>query len=85
MITADELEESIEIATERFLEKRGYIALEDHPDHVEQVDDLVFNQGEYALVLVQEADKLVKARKILKKQNYYKNWPEEYYEDVVDR
>ena len=52
---------------------------------MEQVDDLVFNQGEYALVLVQEADKLVKARKILKKQNYYKNWPEEYYEDVVDR
>lgn len=85
LITADELEDSIEIATERFLEKRGYIALEDHPDHVEQVKDLVFNQGEYALVLVQEADKLNKARKILKKQDYYKNWPEEYYEDVVDR
>ena len=70
---------------ERFLEKRGYIALEDHPDHIEQVDDLIFNQGEYAIVLVQEAEKLNKARKILQKQNYYKNWPKEYLEDVVER
>jgi len=85
LITAEELEESIDEAQERFLEKRGYIALEDHPDHVEQVDDLIFNQGEYAIVLVQEAEKLNKARKILKKQNYYKNWPKEYFEDVVER
>ena len=85
LISAEDLEESIDIATERFLEKRGYIALEDHPDHIEQVNDLIFNQGEYALVLVQELDKLSKARKILQKQNYYKNWPAEYYEDVVER
>ena len=83
LITADELEEAVVTATDRFLETRGFIALEDHPDHVESVDTLVFNQGDYALVLLQEADKLQKARKILQKQDYYKNWPEEYYKDVV--
>ena len=83
LITADELEHSVETATERFLEKRGFIALEDHPDCVESVDTLIFNQGDYALVLIQEADKLEKARRILQKQDYYKNWPEEYYKDVV--
>lgn len=85
LISPKELEECIDETTENFLEKRGYIALEDHPDHEEKVQDLVFNQGEYALVLIQEADKLDKARKILHKQGYYKNWSEDYYRNVVDR
>ena len=85
LISADDLEACVDESAEKFLEDRGYVALEDHPDHVESVKDLVFNQGEYALILIQEADKLDKARKILTKQNYYKNWPQKYYEDVVER
>ena len=85
LITALELEDSVDIATEKFIANRGYIALEDHPNHIEQVKDLVFNQGEYALILLQEAEKLNKARKILKRQGYYINWPDDYYEDVVNR
>ena len=84
LISATELEACVD-ETYKLLEDRGYVALEDHPDHVESVKDLVFNQGDYALILIQEADKLDKARKILAKQDYYKNWPQEYYEDVVDR
>ena len=85
LISADDLEACVDESAEKFLEDRGYVALEDHPDHVESVKDLVFNQGDYALILIQEADKLDKARKILAKQDYYKNWPQEYYEDVVER
>lgn len=84
LISATELEACVD-ETYKLLEDRGYVALEDHPHHVESVKDLVFNQGDYALILIQEADKLDKARKILAKQDYYKNWPQEYYEDVVDR
>jgi len=84
LISADNLEACVD-ETYELLADRGYVSLEDHPDHVERVGDLVFNQGDYALILIQEASKLDKARKILAKQNYYKSWPQQYYEDVVDR
>jgi hypothetical protein len=61
------------------------VALEDHPDEIEQVGNVVLNQGEYALLLIQDRSKLQEARKNLKKMGYYNNWPEEYYKDVVDR
>ena len=41
------------------------------------------NQGSYALILLQEAEKLQKAREILKKKQYYKNWTKDYLNDVV--
>ena len=50
----------------------------------EKVLDVCVNQGKYALVLLQERDKLQRARKILQKQDYYKYWTEEYYKEVVD-
>ena len=68
----------------RFLNARGYIALEDHPDAEEKVLDVCVNQGKYALVLLQERDKLQRARNILQKQDYYKYWTPEYYEEVVN-
>ena len=83
-ISSEELSLSVERATSIFLKTRGYIALEDHPDAEEKVLDVCVNQGKYALVLLQERDKLQRARKILQKQDYYKYWTEEYYKEVVD-
>lgn len=59
------------------------VALDDHPDVIEKVDDVVLNNGTYALILVQERHKLEQARKILKAKNYYKNWDAEYLEEVL--
>ena len=82
-ISSEELTDAVTEANERFLEKRGFIALEDHPADFEQVAGYNLNQGTYALILLQESNKLDKAREILKKKNYYKNWTPEYYESVV--
>ena len=67
------------------LDERGYVALEDHPLEVEQVQDVKLNQGEYALVLLQPKDKLETAREWLEKKDYYKNWTKEYKQEVQNR
>ncbi len=85
LISVEDLEACVDETTEDFLEQYGYVALEDHPNKEERVKDLVFNQGEYALILIQESKKLKNARQILDKQNYYINWDKDYYNDVVDR
>lgn len=83
LISTDDLSDTVEDSMERFLDNRGYIALEDHPDAKEKVLDVCVNQGEYVLVLLQEKQKLQRARNILRKQDYYKYWTEEYYSEVV--
>lgn len=83
-ISTEELSLSVERAEAIFLKSRGYIALEDHPDAEEKVLDVCVNQGKYALVLLQERAKLQRARNILQKQDYYKYWTPEYYEEVVN-
>ena len=83
IITAQQLIDVQESATENFLADRGYVALEDHPDNIEKVDNVVLNNGDYAVIFLQPSDKLNKAREILKKKGYYKNWSFSYYQDVV--
>lgn len=84
-ISSDELSEVVTLANHTFLKDRGYIALEDHPDEIEQVDGINLNQGKYALVLLQEESKLHEARKFLQEKNYYKNWDPQYLEEVINR
>lgn len=84
-ISSNELSEAVEEAADRFLKDRGYIALEDHPADFEEVDGYTLNQGTYALILLQEAEKLNKARTILEKKDYYKNWRPEYKQEVLSR
>jgi hypothetical protein len=67
------------------LDKRGYTALEDHPHEYEEVDGVWLNNGEYALVLLQETSKLIEARAWLEGKDYYKNWTDDYKEDVQGR
>ena len=83
-ISSEELTLAVETSTTRFLSQRGYIALEDHPDEEEKVKDVILNNKNYAVVFLQNRDKLNAARKALHKQDYYKNWTQDYYEDVVD-
>lgn len=83
-ITAEELSLAVETSTARFLDQRGYVALEDHPDEEEKVKDVVLNNKQYAVIFLQDANKLNTARRALHSQNYYVNWDEEYYADVLD-
>ena len=82
IVTSKELSNIVDV-TSVLLNNNGLIALEDHPDEIEQVGNYHLNQGTYALILLQEIDRLNKARQILEKKNYYKNWSKEYYADVV--
>lgn len=82
-INSERLTEITEIAIQKFLVERGYVALEDHPETVEKVENIVLNNGEYAIIFLQPLDKLKNARKILERKGYYKNWTKDYYYDVV--
>ena len=62
-----------------------YIVLDDHPDQPEVVDDVILNQGTYAILFVQRRSELERARQWLANTDYYKNFTEEYKNDVVDR
>ena len=82
LISSDELSNIVDTAN-AIISKKGFVALEDHPDNVEQVSGLSLNQGKYALVFLQPKDKLDHARKILQSKGYYKNWDPKYYSEVV--
>ena len=78
-ITAEELYNlSISLSDDKI------VALDDHPSYKEQVEDVVLNNGKYALILVQERFKLEQARKILQAKGYYKNWSPEYLKEVQE-
>lgn len=61
------------------------VALEDHPADTERVGTVTLNQGDFALLLIQDRQRLQKARQHLHSVGYYDQWPQEYYEDVVRR
>jgi hypothetical protein len=82
LITATELSNVVEESF-NILKQRGYVALEDHPDEIEQVDDVILNQGSWAIIFLQPVNKLNYARSVLQKKGYYENWSNDYYTDVV--
>jgi len=84
LITSEELSRAVGHANDQFLHNRGYIALEDHPDEEEKVNEVILNNGQYAIVFLQDSKKLNTARTALQKQNYYVNWDAEYYADVTE-
>lgn len=83
-ITSEELSNILDDRKD-MLSKRGYTALEDHPNECEQVGDVILNQGSWGLVLLQETRKLAEARAWLEGKDYYKNWDSEYKQSVVSR
>lgn len=65
-----------------FLKIHGLISLDDHPSDVELVNGVSMNFGQAALSIVQECKKLDTAAEILYKKGYYKDWSDDYYQQV---
>jgi hypothetical protein len=76
--SADEFNELVETVNVSYLSQQGLIALADHPDDVESVNGVIMNQGTYAIVFIQNLQKLNHFAKILGKKDFYHNWSEEY-------
>ncbi len=77
------LEQVVEQINYRCLIPIDLLALEDHPDLPETVNDVVMNNRSYALILVQRFSKIAAASKSLKVQGYYKTWSPDYYNRVA--
>jgi hypothetical protein len=70
--------QAVEQANQDFLLRQDLIALPDHPADPEVVNEVVMNQGTWALALVQALSDLnVKARAV-GRQGFYHGWPEHY-------
>lgn len=80
--TAEEFAYIIDKVNQGFLLPVDLIALDDHPDHIEQVNGVVFNQGDYTLAMVQSLSDLNAKSKLMAQQGFYTSWPEEYLEDL---
>ena len=74
--------ETIQEINDFLLTDRNLIALGDHPDMIEEVNGVKFNQGKYALVLVQNLNDLNAKSKKVAKSGFYKNWSEDYLADI---
>ena len=59
-----------------------YIILDDHPNEPEEVGGVLLNQGTYAILFVQRRSELERARKELAGTDYYKNFTQEYKDEV---
>lgn len=69
---------SIESANAEHLLRNDILALEDHPDDVEDVNGAVMNQGKYAMILVQSLSDLNAKAKQMAAKGFYNSWPEDY-------
>lgn len=69
---------SIESANTEHLLRSDILALEDHPNDVENVNGVIMNQGTYALALVQSLSDLNEKAAIMGRKGFYDSWPEEY-------
>jgi len=82
-IDAEKFSESVEYVNQYYYKNSGLLALEDHPQVIEDIAGLRFNNHKYAIIIIQRAEKLQKASEILAKRGYYKNWTRQDIESVV--
>lgn len=75
---AEEFNDLVDRANDAWLSSHGLIALADHPSDTEEVCGVVMNQGQYALVFVQDLGKLNGFAQQLARQGFYDAWPEDY-------
>jgi hypothetical protein len=83
-INAENFVNSVEYVNNLFYRYSGLLALEDHPQISEDIAGLRFNNNKYAIVIVQQAEKLRKASEMLSKRDYYKNWTHKDLDKVVN-
>lgn len=69
---------SIQSANNEYLLRSDMLALEDHPDDIENVNGVIMNQGKYAMALVQRLSDLDARAKQMASKGFYHAWPEEY-------
>lgn len=81
-IEGDAFDREIETVNSGFLVPRGLLALGDHPDLPEQVQGVSMNQGQWAIMFVQDLKKLDAAAQDLAKRNYYQGWDEQYLTEL---
>ena len=58
--------------------------LYDHPSLPEVIEGFSFNHGSLLLFMIQKLSHLVRASNDLQQLGYYKNWPKDYYSEVVE-
>lgn len=81
MFDADDFSDRIQLIN-RQLQSQDLLVLDDHPGNPEVVNNVVMNQGEYALMFAQSLSRLEDAARKLAKRGYYDTWPEEYLKDL---
>jgi hypothetical protein len=74
----DKFSRDLEIANNDYLLPVNLLALEDHPDDKEIVNNVCMNQGTYALALVQSLSDLNEKAQLVAKKGFYDTWPEQY-------
>ena len=74
---------SLHSANTEFLLDADILALEDHPDDVEDVNGIIMNQGTYAMALVQSLSDLNAKARLVAKKGFYDAWPEEYLKPMT--
>ena len=78
----DSFVEDVKILNESLM-PMNYVALEDHPDIVENINGVLMNFGHCPLLFLQKLDKLTEASDKLKEQGYYDTWSKENIDNVV--
>ena len=62
---------------------KDYVFLPDHKKYKTLIKDVQTNNGKHNLIICQCKKELNKAREILKKTNYYKNWSKKYLKEIM--
>jgi len=81
-IASEELDSIVEKFND-YAMQGDIVALQDHPEAVESINNVVMNFGQCGLILVQRLSKINHASLILEKKGYYKHWSKENLDDVV--
>jgi hypothetical protein len=76
--TADSFNQAVDQLNQAYLVSRNMIALADHPEDHEEVNGVCMNQGTWAIVFLQDLDKLNAAAGQLAAKGFYHGWSEEY-------
>ena len=81
-VSTQSMESIIKVYNNQYKDQ-DFLFLDDHIDVEESIQDVDFSNGKYNILLLQRKSKIDDARKQLQKLDYYKNWPEDYYNEVV--
>jgi hypothetical protein len=79
-LTLEDLTEACRALNEAYPD---YIFLDDHKDDPSFINGVQTNNGKYNLILCQNKEKLMKARKSLHETRYYSYWDETLYNKIV--